>query len=137
MKPRSTITLLLFAVTCQASLAQDSGPLPSRSAARPTTPADSDKTLLPEADNSRQRIETSLKNYLVAFDSRHDSNRKRLGLPLASSSDKLFNIAYDLSGRSVMVQWKFAQSSAYGNKVNYHAYVGEAGTVSLAISTNF
>ena len=47
------------------------------------------------------------------------------------------NVAYDLSGRNVMAQWNFAQTSAFGTKINYRAYVGESGMVSLGVSSRF
>ncbi len=111
--------------------------MPSRYASLPEVPTNSDKVLLSEVENSSKNIETNLREYFVAFDSRHDSNRKRIGLPLTSFADGMFSLAYDISGRSLMAQWKIAQSSAYGNKISYHAYVGESGMVNIAASTHF
>ncbi len=90
-----------------------------------------------EVDQSIKNFETNLRDYFVAFDSRHDSNRKRVGLPLTSFAGGMFNVAYDISGRSLMAQWKIAQSSAYGNKISYHAYLGESGMINIAASTHF
>jgi hypothetical protein len=137
LKPPFTLLLLLFAVVSQVSFAQESGVVPSRYASMPPTSADSDKVLLSEVDKSVKRIESSLQEYFVAFDSRHDSNRKRVGLPLASFADGAVGVAFDISGRSLMVQWKITQFSAYGNKISYHAYLGESGMVNFAVSTNF
>jgi len=111
--------------------------LPPRYASLSATPTNSDKVLLSEVDNSIKDIESNLKEYFVAFDSRHDSNRKRVGLPLTSFADGMFSVALDISGRSLMAQWKIAQSSAYGNKISYHAYLGESGMVNFAVSTHF
>ncbi|MEI8028714.1 MAG: hypothetical protein WCH35_02890 [Comamonadaceae bacterium] len=137
MKPSFTALLLLVAVVSQVSFAQEAGRLPPRYASLSATPTNSDKVLLSEVDNSIKDIESNLKEYFVAFDSRHDSNRKRVGLPLTSFADGMFSVALDISGRSLMAQWKIAQSSAYGNKISYHAYLGESGMVNFAVSTHF
>jgi len=120
LKPLTALVHLLILVTCSASFAQDA-----------------DKLLTAHARDSRVKLESSVKDYLVVFNSHQDLDRARVGIPLASFADGAFNIAYDLSGRNVMAQWTFAQSSAYGNKINYRAYVGDSGVVSLAVSTRF
>ena len=66
-----------------------------------------------------------------------DGDSARLGIPLASFAEGQLNVAYDLSGRNVMAQWNFAQTSAFGTKINYRAYVGESGMVSLGVSSRF
>jgi hypothetical protein len=137
LKPPFTVFLLLVAVVSPVSFAQEVGLSPSRYANLSATQMNSDKVLLSEVDNSIKNIESNLKDYFVAFDSRHDSNRKRVGLPLTSFADGMFSVAYDISGRSLMAQWKIAQSSAYGNKISYHAYLGESGMVNFAVSTHF
>jgi delta 1-pyrroline-5-carboxylate dehydrogenase len=113
---------------CQVSLAQDAGLY---------RPSDADALRVSEAKASRRNIEASLKDYLVVFDSGRDSDHPRLGLPLASFGDGRVNLAYDLSARHVMAQWTLAQTSAYGKKVNYRAYLGESGVVNLTMSTRF
>jgi len=120
LKPLSAIIPLLVAVTCNASFAQNA-----------------DKLLVSHARDSRTKLEASVKDYLVVFNSHQDLDRARVGIPLASFADGTVNLAYDVSGRNVMAQWTFAQSSAYGNKVNYRAYFGDSGVVSLAVSTRF
>jgi hypothetical protein len=137
LKPPFTVLLLLVAVVSPVSFAQEVGLSPSRYASLSATQMNSDKVLLSEVDNSIKNIESNLKDYFVAFDSRHDSNRKRVGLPLTSFADGMFSVAYDISGRSLMAQWKIAQSSAYGNKISYHAYLGESGMVNFGVSTHF
>jgi len=135
LKPRHLLILLTVAGATQGVLAQESGALPAGYATTPVAPAD--KALVSDADNARKKAEASLGEYLVAFDSRYDSNRKRVGLPLGSFADDTLHIAYDLSGKNVMAQWRFAQSSALGQKLNYQAYVGESGVVNFVISTKF
>ena len=109
MKPLTALAHLLLLATCSASFAQNA-----------------DKLLTAHARDSRVKLESSVKDYLVVFNSRQDLDRARLGIPLASFADGAVNIAYDLSGRNVMAQWTFAQSSAYGNKIKYRAYVGDS-----------
>ena len=121
MKPLSAILALLFlAVASQASFAQDA-----------------DKLLTSQVRDSRMKLEASVKDYLVVFNANQDVDQARLGIPLASFAEGRVNFAYDISGRNLMAQWNFAQTSAYGNKIRYHAYVGDSGVVSLAVSTRF
>ncbi len=122
---RTALLPLLFAAVGRMVLAQEVGVLPA------------DKALASEMDSSRSRVESSLKEYLVAFDSRIDSNRKRVGLPLLAVADDTLQLAYDPAGKNVMAQWKFAQTRALGQKLNYQAYVGESGTVNFVISTRY
>lgn len=92
---------------------------------------------LANAEPLRNRLEASLKDYLVAFDSQLSKERYRVGLPLASFANKQVDVAYDLSGKNVMAQWRFAQSSAAGQRFDYQAYVGASGSVSLVLSSRF
>lgn len=85
----------------------------------------------------RNRLETSLKGYLVAFDSQLAKERVRVGVPLASFANDQIKVAYDLSGQNVMAQWQFAQSNTGALRLNYHAYVGASGGISLVLRSNF
>lgn len=120
MKPLTATAHLLLLVTCSAAFAQNA-----------------DKLMVSHARDSRTKLESSVKDYLVVFNSHQDMDRARVGIPLASFADGTVNLAYDVSGRNVMAQWTFAQTSAYGNKINYRAYVGDSGVVSVAVSTRF
>ncbi len=140
MKPRHLLMLLTLAASTQAVCAQgvgvqESAALPAGYTASPVATAD--KAMVLEADGARRKAEASLGQYLVAFDSRYDSNRKQVGLPLASLADDTLHLAYDPSGKNVMAQWRFAQTSAMGQKFNYQAYVGESGVVNFVISSKF
>ncbi|APW43851.1 hypothetical protein [Rhodoferax saidenbachensis] len=137
MKLRTLFIALLATVAVQGVWAQESGALPAGYAAKQTTMAPVDKALVLDAGNTRGKVESSLKGYLVAFDSRAESRRLKVGLPLASFADDTVQIAYDLGGKNVMAQWKFAQSQAMGQKFNYQAYVGESGTVNFVVSSRF
>ena len=92
MKPLTALAHLLLLATCSASFAQNA-----------------DKLLTAHARDSRVKLESSVKDYLVVFNSHQDLDRARVGIPLASFADGAVNIAYDLSGRNVMAQWTFAQ----------------------------
>jgi hypothetical protein len=137
LKLRTTLTFLMAAVAAQGVWAQESGALPAIYALNQTTMAPADKALVSDAGHTRSKVESSLKGYLVAFDSRSESRRLKVGLPLASFADDTVQIAYDVGGKNVMAQWKFAQSQAMGQKLNYQAYVGESGTVNFVISSRF
>lgn len=96
-----------------------------------------DQITLDHADQSRNRLEVSLKDYLVAFDSQLAKERHRVGLPLASFANNRLDFAYDLSGKNVMAQWHLNQPTAYGQRWDYQAYVGASGTFSFVISSRF
>jgi hypothetical protein len=96
-----------------------------------------DKTLLLQADRSRHALESSLSGYLVAFDTTVLQHRPRVGVPLAAFPAAGLELAYDVSGQSVMAQWRLSQPSSPGNRIEYRAFVGATGTASLVISTRF
>lgn len=96
-----------------------------------------DKSLLLRADQSRSALEASLGGYLVAFDTAAVRARPRVGVPLASFSNSGLELAYDVSGQSVMAQWRLSQPSTQGNRIDYRAFVGATGTANLVISTRF
>ena len=137
MNLRTKLTFLMATLAVQGVWAQETGALPTAYALNQTTMAPADKAMVLEADNTRNKVESSLKGYLVAFDSRTESRRVKVGLPLASFADDTVQIAYDLGGKNVMAQWKFAQSQAMGQKLDYQAYVGNSGTVNFVISSRF
>lgn len=97
----------------------------------------SDKITLARADQARSGLEMSLKDYLVAFDGRMVNERLRVGLPLASLANNQLDLAYDLAGKNVMAQWHFAHTTIGGNRLDYKAYVGPTGGVSMVLSTRF
>lgn len=97
----------------------------------------SDKITLARADQVRSGLELSLRDYLVAFDGRMVNERLRVGLPLASLANQQLDLAYDPAGKNVMAQWHFTQTSFRGNRLDYRAYVGASGNVSMVLSTRF
>lgn len=102
-----------------------------------TSPNAADRSLLLQADHSRSALETSLKGYVVAFDTATLRQRPRVGVPLAAFPAAGLELAYDVSGQSVMAQWRLSQPSSPGNRIEYRAFVGATGTASLVISTRF
>lgn len=100
-------------------------------------PNATDKSLLFQADQSRSALETSLSGYLVAFDTATVRARPRVGVPLATFSSPGIELAYDVSGQSVMAQWRLSQPINQGNRIDFRAFVGATGTASLVISTRF
>ncbi len=101
------------------------------------TPNAADQSLLLRADQSRSALESSLRGYVVAFDTAMLRTRPRVGVPLAAFSNSGLELAYDVSGQSVMAQWRLSRPSGQGNRIEYRAFVGATGTASLVISTRF
>lgn len=95
-----------------------------------------DQQMLRSAGESVRKVESSVQDVLVAYKPRHDSEMRRVGVPLVSSESGL-GLAYDLSGKNLMAQWKFSQSNLGSTTVNYRAFVSESGQVSFTISSNF
>ena len=125
--------LCLTALCAHAAVAQDVG---AWEGAAGTLNAN-DKITLARADQTRSGLELSLKDFLVAFDGRMVNERLRVGLPLASLANKQLSLAYDLAGQNVMAQWHFAQTTLGGNRLDYKAYVGATGGVSMVLSTRY
>ena len=138
MKPYPVSTFFLMVLIGGAAGAQ------GWSLARPDVMLDQrvvadspDTYLLARADRARQSLELSFKDYVVAFDTRYDSQRKRLGLPLLSLADDSLNIAYDPGARNVMARWRISNATALGAKLQYQAYLGEAGSLNFVFSSRF
>ena len=127
--------LISLAVFCaHAAVAQDVGVWDGAAAGRFNA---SDRITLARTHQVRSSLEMSLKDYLVAFDGRMANDRLRVGLPLATLANKQLSLAYDLAGKNVMAQWHFAQTTVGGNRLDYKAYVGATGGVSMVLSTRF
>lgn len=109
---------------------------PAYDAARNTSNA-SDKTLLLQSDRSRNKLEAALSGYVVAYNSAAVGVRPRVGVPLTTIPNAGLELAYDVSGQSVMAQWRLSQPSSLGNRVDLRAFVDTSGTASLVISTRF
>lgn len=96
-----------------------------------------DQEMIRNAGTSVRKVESSVQDVFVAYKPRHDSEMRRVGVPLVSSADTGLGLAYDLSGKNLMAQWKFSQSNLGGGSVNYRAFVSETGQVSFTVSSNF
>lgn len=103
----------------------------------PTAMGSKDRTMLIEADGQRKKLEASLKDYLVAFDTRYDGSRKKVGLSITSFSGSPLALAYDPDGKSMVAQLSFGQTVTSGLRLEYRAFVGEAGNVNFQISSRF
>lgn len=101
----------------------------------------SDRAMVLRADGQRQQLEDSLKDYLVAFDTRVAPPgalpRKTVGLSLTNFSGSPLALAYDPNGKSMMAQWRSVQTLGSGQSIQYQAFVGEAGAVNFVISSRF
>lgn len=137
MKSRSALIFLFGVYAASASLAQEVISASSGATGLALTPRQSDQLMLSDANTSFRRIESSLSDYLVAFNSGQDGGRRRLGLPLASLGDSGFKVAYDLSGKSVMAQWTYSQVSPKGNSLNFQTYLGQSGGLNFVLRADF
>ena len=97
----------------------------------------SDRSMLAKADSDRKSIELSLQNTLVAFDTRHDGGRKKIGLVVPTFSSLPLELAYDPNGKSLMAQWRSVHTTAAGQSFQYQAFVGESGAINFVISSKF
>lgn len=133
---------LAFAFVCTATLA---GPAHAQelislnrlpSGAAPSL-NQSDRSMHAKADSDRKSLELALQNTLVAFDTRHDGARKKLGVSLTSFSGSPLELAYDPNGKSLMAQWRSVLTTAAGQSFQYQAFVGESGAINFVISSKF
>lgn len=101
----------------------------------------SDRAIVLRADGQRKHLENSLKDYVVAFDSRVERPgelpRKTVGLAVTSFSGSPLALAYDPHAKSMMAQWRSEHTTAFGQTFQYQAFVGEAGAVNFVISSRF
>jgi hypothetical protein len=102
-----------------------------------TSLGERDRALVMKIDDSRRELEASLKEYLVAVDTRPDQSRKKVGLTLTTFSGSPLAVAYDPSGKSMMAQWRSEITTSSGQVFQYQAFVGEAGAVNFVISSRF
>lgn len=149
---KNRILLLSVAAICiPAAMAQQSDvPLVTRAPAlndpvlatflgerAPANITPRDRVMIASADQTRRKLELTLKDYVVAFDPQLPNQRLRVGLPLVSFADRQWEVAYDVADKSLMAQWRFAQISVSGQKWDYQAYLGTSGAVSLVIKAHF
>jgi hypothetical protein len=133
--------VLGWAIACGAAVpamvcAQSGLPAPGVPALN-TRVGDRDRALVMKIDDSRRELEASLKEYLVAVDTRPDQSRKLVGLTLTTFSGSPLAVAYDPSGKSMMAQWRSEVKTSSGQVFQYQAFVGEAGAVNFVISSRF
>lgn len=129
---------LLTALACPLCFAQDTPAAASRYATGLKQPVDADAKLTTQMAESRQRIASRLRDYLVAFDAGHDGNRRvRVGLPLTSLANNQVHVAYDVAGGGVMMQWHLSELTHRGTLWQFNAFVNQAKTATVAVSANF
>lgn len=134
-----SVALALAALTLVGGLAHgQEGAQPVSYSLVPTTAMGvKDRTMLIEADGERKKLEASLKDYLVAFDTRHDSSHKKVGLSITSFSGSPLVLGYDPGAKSLMAQVRFGQTINAGLRFEYRAFMGESGTVNFLVSSRF
>jgi hypothetical protein len=129
-------TVMILSCTWLPALGQESGTSAPVDAAT-VTPVKSERQVLSEADQKRQQIASSLGDYLVAFNSRYDTDNKRVGIPLASFARSSIQLAYDPTNRQMMAQWNLGSIDLLGQKFRYQAYVDGTGSAYFVLSARF
>ena len=97
----------------------------------------SDRSLLDKAVAERKSIGLLLHNTVVAFDTRYDGARKKIGVSLTSFSNSPLELAYDPTGKSLIAQWRSVHTTAAGQSFQYQAFVGESGAINFVVSSKF
>lgn len=97
----------------------------------------SDRSLLDKAVAERKSIGLLLHNTVVAFDTRYDGARKKIGVSLTSFSNSPLELAYDPTGKSLIAQWRSVHTTATGQSFQYQAFVGESGAINFVVSSKF
>ncbi|MDT7518569.1 hypothetical protein RAE19_07600 [Rhodoferax sp. TBRC 17660] len=97
----------------------------------------SDRSLLDKAVAERKSIGLLLHNTVVAFDTRYDGARKKIGVSLTSFSNSPLELAYDPTGKSLIAQWRSVHTTAAGQSFQYQAFVGESGAINFVLSSKF
>lgn len=133
----SIATLFLLFCTGLPALGQEAGMgVPAWSALQPA-PAPVDRQKPTDADQSSGNIAASLSERLVVFESRRDTENKRLGIPFTAFASSPMHLAYDPSSRQMMAQWTIGSPGLIGHRMQYQAYMDMAGGVSFALSARF
>ena len=131
------LALAAFALVGGLAHGQDVMQPVSYSIAPPAAMGSKDRTMLIEADGERKKLEASLKDYLVALDTRYDGSRKKVGLTITSFSGSPLALAYDPDAKGMVAQVRFGQTLNSGVRFEYRAFMGEAGNVNFQISSRF
>lgn len=97
----------------------------------------SDRSLLDKAVAERKSIGLLMHNTVVAFDTRYDGARKKIGVSLTSFSNSPLELAYDPTGKSLIAQWRSVHTTAAGQSFQYQAFVGESGAINFVVSSKF
>lgn len=138
MKTLNAFFKLLMTLACPLCFAQDVAQAPSRYATNLAQPVVADFELSASMSVKRQKIESVLQGYLVAFDASHDAQRHvRVGLPLTSFANNLVQMAYDIADHGVMLQWNLAKLSHQGTQWKFNAFVSQSKTTAITVSASF
>jgi hypothetical protein len=133
----SLASLTLLLCTGLPAPAQEAGAVnPAYALTKPAT-AKPDRGMNEEADRTRQKLAASLSDNLVIFSASHDTQSKRLGVPLTAFADSPLRLAYDPAGRQVMAQWTLGSLGLSGQGLQYRAYMDAAGSLGFVLSAGF
>lgn len=106
-------------------------------AVRASAASESDRAMLDRAEGTVRQAESALKEVFVAYKARHDTEQWRLGLPLVTHAGSGLGMAYDMTGKNMMAQWKHSTPAVGGGSTDYRAFVGDAGQFAVSVSRRF
>lgn len=131
------LLMVVSAPWAQAQLREATSDSAAAQAVRASAASESDRAMLDRADTAVRQVESSLKEVFVAYKTRHDTEQWRLGLPLVTFGGNGLGVAYDVSGKSMMAQWKHSTPTFDGGSLDYRAFVGETGQLAFTLSRRF
>jgi hypothetical protein len=132
--------MILFFLYCTGlpALGQEAGMnAPTYSNTLNAAPAAAERPLQKDSDQTSGNIATALSDHLVVFESRRDTEQKRLAIPFTAFANSPLHVAYDPASRQMMAQWKFDSPKLIGQTLQYQAYVDATGALSFVFSARF
>jgi hypothetical protein len=134
----SLMTLFFLFCTGLPALGQEAGMnAPAYSSTLNAAPATAERQLHKDTDQTSGNIAASLSDHLVVFESRRDTEQKRLVVPFTAFADSPLHLAYDPASRQMMAQWKFDSPRLIGQTLQYQAYLDATGALSFVFSARF
>ena len=131
------ITLFFLFCSGLPALGQDAGMGGQARTALNTAPAPTDRPSPRDADQTSGQIAESLSERLVVFESRRDTEYKRLGIPFTAFANSPMHLAYDPASHQMMAQWTFSSLGLVGHRLQYQAYMDVSGALSFVFSARF
>jgi hypothetical protein len=133
----SLLPLFFLSCTGLPALGQEAGMNAPAYTAIPARLPEAARALPNDADQDSSKIAASLSNHLVVFESRNDTENKRLGIPFTAFSNSPLHLAYDPASRQMMAQWTSGSHRLSGDRLQYQTYMGATGALNFLFSARF